>query len=91
MTEKKGDDHLDEIRTVLWRHASGRSDDTTFHHDDHAQTKKPEASSGRRPKKDPNAENRSTSEILHAAGQRAEGFRAQRPCLSRYLSGNVAS
>jgi len=48
MTEKKGDDHLDEIRTVLRRHASGRSDDTTFHHDDHAQTKKPEASSGRR-------------------------------------------
>lgn len=71
MADKKGDDHLDEIRTVLRRPASGRADDTTFHHDDHAQTKKPEASSGRRPKKDPDAENRSTIEILHAAGQRA--------------------
>jgi len=74
MADKKGDDHLDEIRTVLRRHASGRADDTTFHHDDHAQTKdqKPAVSSGR-PKKDPNAENRTTSEILHAAGQRALG------------------
>lgn len=64
----------EELRAVLARHASGRHHDTTFDHSTEKKNVMKEApKSGGRKKKDPNAEKRSFSEILSAAGKRALG------------------
>ena len=68
-----------QIRTVLRRHASGRADDSTFHHDDHQphmKAPKSEVSAAERRRLAQirkAGEKKSTKEILKAAANRALG------------------